>query len=81
MDIKKTETEVVDDVKKEESKIKILIKRLKNPRIISAIVSLIALILLNAHIITPLVSSSINQGIETILTLLIGFGIISNADK
>lgn len=81
MDLKKDETKIVDDIKKERTKIQKFISRLKNPRIISAIVSLFALVLLNAHIITPIVSSSINQGVETILTLLIGFGIMSNADK
>jgi uncharacterized membrane protein len=62
-------------------KLHLIITRLKNPRIVAALFSGVALILLNTHKITVITSNSINQAIDTIFTLLIGFGIMSNPDS
>jgi uncharacterized membrane protein len=62
-------------------KLKLFILRIKNPKIVCALGSIVALILLNSHKISTITSNSINQAIETIFTLLIGFGIMSNPDS
>lgn len=57
------------------------ISRIKNPKVITAVVSGILLILVNVGIIDTHMSDNILKGVNTVLGLLVGLGIFANPDS
>jgi uncharacterized membrane protein len=57
-----------------------LMSRCRNPKVITGLVSGLLLILLNAGIIDTHMSNNINTAVNTILSIGVGLGILSNAD-
>jgi uncharacterized membrane protein len=57
------------------------LSRLKNKYVITGIVSGILLILVNAGVIDTHMSDNITKAVNTILSIGVGLGIVSNADK
>jgi uncharacterized membrane protein len=58
-----------------------LLSRLKNRYVLTGIVSGILLILVNAGIMDTHMSDNITKAVNTILSIGVGLGIVSNADK
>jgi uncharacterized membrane protein len=58
-----------------------LLSRLKNRYVITGIVSGLLLILVNAGVIDTHMSDNITKAVNTILSIGVGLGIVSNADK
>jgi uncharacterized membrane protein len=58
-----------------------LVSRLKNRYVITGIVSGALLILVNAGLIDTHMSDNITKAVNTILSIGVGLGIVSNADS
>jgi uncharacterized membrane protein len=58
-----------------------IVSRLKNRYVLTGIVSGILLILVNAGLIDTHMSDNITKAVNTLLSIGVGLGIVSNADS